>query len=155
MNIFVLDKNPTIAAQMSCDKHVVKMILESAQMLCTVAHAQGFNAPYKATHKKHPCTIWTGKTKQNWDWLINHGLALCAEYTNRYGKVHKSQQHIEWCKSLNIGLPHDGLLPFAQAMPSQYKNKCVVSAYRAYYQGEKAKFAKWKSGKIPNWWLTK
>jgi len=151
MNIFVLHYDPKKAAQVQCDKHVVKMILETAQMLCTVAQNCGFNAPYRATHKNHPCTLWTGKSKQNWDWLIEHGLALCTEYTERYGKVHKSQQHIEWCKDLNISLPTVGLTPFAQAMPVQYKNKCAVNAYRAYYRGEKSGFATWKKNK-PNWW---
>jgi len=151
MNIFVLDESPSTSAQMQCDKHVVKMILETAQMLCTVAHSQGFDAPYRATHKNHPCTVWTGQSKQNWNWLIEHGLALCEEYTGRYGKIHKSQQHIEWCRSLDIDLPQVGLLSFAQAMPSQYKNKCAVTAYRAYYRGEKATFATWKRNK-PNWW---
>lgn len=151
MNIFVLDRNPKLAAQMQCDKHVVKMILETAQMLCTVAHANGFNAPYRATHKNHPCTLWASKSKQNWDWLIEHGIALCCEYTKRYGKIHKSQQHIEWCRSLPIGLPAIGLTPFAQAMPQQYKHSCPVVAYRAYYHGEKASFAKWKTKK-PKWW---
>ena len=153
MNIFVLDKNPKIAAQMACDKHVVKMILESAQMLCTVAHNNNFNAPYKAAFKNHPCTLWTGKTKQNWSWLVDHALELCAEYTRRYGKEHKSQKHIEWCNSLPIELSNEGLLPFAQAMPVQYKNDCAVTAYRAYYHGEKARFAKWKNG-APSWWRT-
>ena len=151
MNIFVLDTDPATAAKMSCDKHVIKMILESAQMLCTVASNYGFVAPYKATHKNHPCTLWTAKSRQNWQWLVDHSLALCAEYTNRYGKVHKTQQHIEWCSGLDIDLPTGGLTPFAQAMPEQYRNSDVVEAYRAYYHGEKAKFAKWKL-KTPDWW---
>ena len=151
MNIFVLHHNPAKAAQMQCDKHVIKMILETAQMLCTVVHAQGIVAPYKATHKKHPCTLWAGKSKQNWNWLVDHGMALCGEYTKRYVKIHKSEQHIRWCKSLSIDLPNIGLLPFAQAMPQQYRNKCAVSAYRAYYCGEKANFATWKL-KTPSWW---
>ena len=151
MNIFVLHRHPTTAAKMQCDKHVVKMILESAQMLCTVVRVLGIEAPYRATHKNHPCTIWARRTQQNWNWLIEHALALCAEYTKRYGKVHKSQQHIEWCQSLSIKLPTTGLTPFAQAMPDKYKNRCAVKAYRAYYHGEKARFAKWKSG-APKWW---
>ena len=153
MNIFVLEDDPIKSAQSQCDKHVVKMILETAQMLCTVAHRQGFDAPYRATHKNHPCTIWTRQSKQNWDWLVKHGLALCEEYTERYGKVHKSQQHIEWCQSLSIRLPDTGLTPFAQAMPPQYKNKCPVTAYRAYYKGEKSGFATWKRNK-PRWWTS-
>ena len=151
MNIFILHKNPKKAAQMQCDKHVVKMILETAQMLCTIAHNKGIDAPYRATHKRHPCTLWAGMSKQNWNWLITHGLALCSEYTSRYGKIHKSQQHIEWCKSLDIDLPNTGLTPFAQAMPAQYKNSCAVTAYRAYYHGEKATIATWKKNK-PKWW---
>jgi len=151
MNIFILDNDPIKAAQMQCDKHVVKMILESAQMLCTIATQQGFVAPYRPTHAKHPCTIWTAESRQNWDWLITHALALCAEYTSRYGKTHKSQQHIEWCKSLNISLPVVGSTPFAQAMPEQYRNSDPVKAYRAYYKGEKARFATWKS-ETPSWW---
>ena len=151
MNIFVLHHNPTIAAQMQCDKHVVKMILETAQMLCTVAHEHSFNAPYKATHKKHPCTLWAAQSKENWNWLIKHGLGLCAEYTKRYGRVHKSQQHIEWCQTLPIELTDTGLTQFAQAMPIEYKNPCAVTAYRAYYHGEKAKFATWKT-EAPHWW---
>ena len=153
MNIFVLHHNPTIAAQMQCDKHVVKMILETAQMLCTIAHAEGFAAPYRATHRNHPCTLWAGQSKQNWDWLIDHGLGLCKEYTKRYGKRHQSRKHIEWCKQLPIPLPDIGLTPFAQAMPAKYKNPCVVTAYRAYYHGEKAGFAKWKT-EVPYWWGT-
>ena len=151
MNIFVLHHNPIVAAQMQCDKHVVKMILETAQMLCTVAHAEGFPAPYRATHKNHPCTLWVGKSKQNWDWLIDHGLGLCKEYTRRYGKIHQSQKHIEWCSQLPIPLPSIGLTSFAQAMPDKYKNRCAVKAYRAYYHGEKASFATWKTSS-PSWW---
>ena len=151
MNIFVLHKDPAIAATMACDKHVVKMILETAQMLCTAARALGSDAPYGATHKKHPCTIWTGASQGNWDWLIAHGIALCAEYTKRYGKVHKSQAVIEHCAKLSLDFPSTQQTPFAQAMPPQYKNECVVTAYRAYYHGEKARFATWKT-KQPDWW---
>ena len=151
MNIFVLHNDPIKAAKSQCDKHVVKMILESAQMLCTVAHNNGFAAPYKAAFKNHPCTLWVGKSKQNWRWLVDHALALCEEYTHRYGKVHKSQKHIEWCSEIPIPLPDNGLTEFAQAMPVQYKNPCAVTAYRAYYHGEKARFASWKANK-PCWW---
>jgi hypothetical protein len=152
MNIFVVDENPATAAQQLCDKHVVKMILETAQMLCTVAHEHGFDAPYRKTHPKHPCTLWAGKTGDNWSWLLQHGLAMCAEYTRRYGRVHKSEEVIMWCARLPIqfaGARH--LTPFAQAMPEQYRNPCAVTAYRAYYHGEKANFATWKS-EVPQWW---
>ncbi len=151
MNIFVLHRNPEIAAQMMCDKHVVKMILETAQMMCTVIAAHGHQPPYRATHAKHPCTIWAGESRANWNWLVDHGMALCDEYTKRYGKVHKSQRVIEWCAMTHIDLPEAPLTPFAQAMPPQYRNDCPVTAYRDYYHGEKAGFATWKT-QAPDWW---
>ena len=151
MNIFVVDEDPVVAAQQLCDKHVVKMILETAQMLCTVATKQGYDTPYRATHAKHPCTLWAAKSADNWSWLVQHGLAMCAEYTRRYGRTHKSEAVIMWCARLKMGFPELGLTPFAQAMPRQYKNECAVTAYRAYYHGEKGKFATWKS-EVPQWW---
>ena len=118
MNIFVVDEDPEVAARQLCDKHVVKMILESAQMLCTVALEHGFNAPYKKAHPKHPCTLWAGKSPENWSWLIAHGLAMAEEYTRRYGRTHKSEAVIKWCARLPIQFgASPGLTPFAQAMP--------------------------------------
>ena len=106
MNIFVVDEDPVVAAQQLCDKHVVKMILESAQMLCTVALEHGYeDAPYKKAHPKHPCTLWAGKSAENWQWLITHGLAMAEEYTRRYGRQHKSEAVIRWCARLPIGFP--------------------------------------------------
>ena len=151
MNIFVVDKNPVIAAQMLCDKHVVKMVLETAQMLCTVAHRHGYSkARYKKTHQHHPCTVWAGDSQSNYNWLTRHGLALCAEYTKRYEKRHKSQDIIEWCQR-NVTIPDQGLTPFKMAMPDKYKQSNITEAYRNYYRGEKAKIAKWKHGS-PRWW---
>ena len=151
MNIFVLHADPKTAAEMACDKHVVKMIIETAQMMCTVVASYGHDTPYRPTHAKHPCTIWAGQSRTNWNWLMDYGLALCAEYTKRYGKVHKSQSVIHYCRDVDISLPHIKLTPFAQAMPPQYRNDCAVTAYRAYYHGEKASFATWKT-QTPDWW---
>ena len=153
MNIFVLHHDPQVAAEMMCDKHVVKMILETAQMLCTVIASHGCDTPYRPTHKKHPCTIWAGESRANWNWLVSHGLALCSEYTKRYNKVHKSERVIKWCRDSNINLSCVRLTPFAQAMPEEYKNECPITAYRAYYRGEKSHFAKWKT-QAPYWWRT-
>ena len=154
MNIFVVDKDPKVAATMLCDKHVVKMIVETAQMLCTVIHKQGVAAkiPYRATHKNHPCTIWAGETRANWDWLVTHGLAMCKEYTKRYGRVHKSEAVIRWCSTCwNLSFPKNGLTQFRLAMPQQYKCSDPVKSYRDYYIGEKSRIAKWKT-QPPVWW---
>ena len=150
MNIFVLHREPRIAATMMCDKHVVKMILETAQMMCTIVALQGHETPYRPTHARHPCTLWAAQSIANWNWLVEHGTALCDEYTKRYNKVHKSQHIIEWCAATHIDLPEIPQTPFAQAMPPQYRNECAVTAYRAYYMGEKARFATWKT-ETPAW----
>jgi hypothetical protein len=149
MNIFVLDKDPIKAAQMLCDKHVVKMILESAQMLCTTHWQKGGEALYKPTHTKHPCNLWLLESIKNYDWLLTHAIYLCYEYTNRYHKIHKSQPIIEWCCANKPDLPKRSRTPFAQAMPEKYKDKDAVKAYRQYYLGEKLHFAKWKIGNTP------
>lgn len=156
MNIFVLSEDPVQAAQWQCDKHVVKMILESAQMLSSAVVRHGGECIYKPTHKHHPCTIWAGDTKDNWYWLHNHFIALGNEYTERYGKQHLSLiKMYEWIKSANSiaihNIPDGPLTPFAQAMPEEYKRSNAVDAYRAYYIGEKARFATWKRNK-PEWW---
>ena len=177
MNIFILDRDPVVAAKYLCDQHVVKMPLETAQMLSTVVTAQvtaqvstrgfrgfrGFHGVlgdphlrdrlYKPTHQKHPCTIWAGASLGNFQWLVSHGMAISEEYTKRYGKTHASQKVIALCRDLAEDLEFDGfyLTPFPQAMPTEYKGEDPVAAYRAYYIGEKLAFAKWKRGSQPSW----
>lgn len=149
MNIFVLDNDPMVAAKHQCDKHVVKMVLETAQMLCTAYD----EAPYKPTHRNHPCSIWARQTKENYLWLIIHGLALAEEYTERYGKVHKSQRVIEWCRdNMNkLMFEETGLTPFVQAVSDECKNNDPVIAYRNYYMTDKAHMTTWKQNK-PEWY---
>ena len=152
MNIFILDRDIKTCARYHADQHVVKMILESAQMLCTVVNRTGGRAPYKSTHAKHPCTLWVGKSLSNWRWLCRLALALNQEYRYRYRTVsdHKSASVIR-----DLPLPEladIGLTEFAQAMPEQYKVPGdAVRAYRQFYIGEKAKFAKWTRRRPPVW----
>ncbi len=84
MNIFVLDVDPVAAATMLCDQHVVKMTLETAQLLCS-AHNK---APYKRTHYNHPCAVWTRASAANYMWLCSYGITLAKEYTHRFGRCH-------------------------------------------------------------------
>jgi hypothetical protein len=154
MNIFVLDKVPEKAARDHCDKHVVKMILESGQLLATAHHLSKPRRnmpPIKATHGNHPCAIWTRTSLDNYRWLARLALALLDEYALRYGKTHRWDPHIKWLAEHEPPLPDAGLTPFAQAMPEMYRNKNAVKAYRDYYHGEKAYFAKWKT-RPPRWW---
>ena len=181
MNIFVLNENPILAARDHCDKHVIKQILESAQMLST-AHWLGwerFLQPnlrkderlkdwlrsnvrtqlqpcYKMTHANHPCTQWAARSWDNYMWLSQHGLELCREYTERYGREHKSHDVHRWLTRVvppTFEMAEQGLTPFAVAMPEKYKISAdPVQCYRAYYLGEKSRFAKWSRSKAPSWW---
>lgn len=153
MNIFVLDYNPQKAAQMQCDKHVVKMPLETAQLLCSV-FTQG-QAPYRQTHLNHPCSVWTRKSKANFLWLVQHGFALCDEYTFRYGKIHKSRAVIQWCLEniKQIKFSQKERSHFALCFDKKYQKGGAVKSYRAYYLAEKLKIATWRRKRsAPRWW---
>ena len=152
MNIFVLDNNIKKAAQYHCDKHVVKMILEYAQILCTVCNLNGVPAPYRVTHAKHPCVLWAGKSLSNWRWLKKLAEELNEEYKFRFDKEqdHKSAQVVEELSEPKI--KDEGLTKFVQTMPEQYRNnRSAVKGYREYYLKEKIKFATWKKRKTPVW----
>ena len=175
MNIFQLHQSPIFSAQMMCNKHVVKMIVETAQLLSTahrILDGQLYldktknnrkikryllsdtreETLYKASHINHPCNIWTRQTNNNYIWLYCHFDALCEEYTFRYKKIHSTEQKLLDILSIppyniNVG----PLMPLPQAMPEKYKQASAVSAYRAYYLGEKTSFAKWTNREIPEW----
>ena len=158
MNIFVLHKNPDTAAKMMLDKHVVKMPTESMQMICTIMDLHGFETPMKPVMLNHPCTIWARESSNNFQWLVDHCLALCKEYTVRYGKKHKVEEYMEQYANEILETNHVLKIeagyeytPFAQAMPDKYKNDDVVKAYRDYYMGDKWEFATWKTN-VPEWW---
>ncbi len=154
MNIFYLDPLPKICATYHNDKHVVKMILESAQLLCGAHWATGGEAPYKLSHKNHPCAIWVREDLKNYNWLCDLGVWLCNEYTFRYEKRHKTEQVIEWCRHNPPDIPNDGFTQPPMAMPDQYKVPGdSVQSYRNYYMGEKRDFCNWKGRQAPAWFI--
>lgn len=179
MNIFLLDWDVKKCAQYHVDKHVVKMILETAQLLCGVHHmapqvtpqvtpqvdplstahdtvqvdrTSTDQVPYKLSHKNHPCAIWARESLSNYLYLCELGLELCKEYTYRYEKRHKSQDVIEWCVTNPPNIEDKGITQPAKAMPEEYKVESVVQSYRNYYIGEKRSFAVWKKRKTPDWY---
>jgi hypothetical protein len=154
MNIFVLDCDIRRCARYHADQHVVKMILEGTQMLCTVLNQNGIKAPYKSTHTRHPCTLWTGRSLTNWKWLRRLTLELNREFTYRYRK-HTDHESAVIVRALSLPpIPDVGLTEFAQAMPEMYRVPGdAVSAYRNFYVGEKARFAKWTRRRKPRWFL--
>ena len=146
MNIFVTDFCPIKSAQVLPDKHIVKMPLETCQMLSIVASKKwghGFGdlprldgSPYKTekgAFRNHPCTIWA---QQNWSWLIRHGLALCDEYTYRYGKAHSCEKtllHAEMIFPFQyLRSVADHATVFARAMPDQWKYDDTIDDITAY-----------------------
>ena len=153
MNIFVLSEDPIEAAIMQCDQHVVKMPLETAQMLCTAYPVE--IAPYGRTHFNHPCNIWLRESRANYEWLIIHGLALCDEYRFRYHKDHKSEDIIFWCWANmdKLNFEKNEATPHPIAMDAQYKLSTVIESYRHFYTQSKVRFAKWNNGRsAPIWW---
>lgn len=185
MNIFALSKDPIEAAQLQCNKHVVKMIVESAQMLST-AHRMldGYNARkasksgkrtvdhwihpnkeldqllYKAVHHNHPCTTWTMKSNNNYTWHWVHFTALCDEYTYRYGKKHSTDLLLrDVLKQLPRNIPVGYLTPLPLAMgsnPECMNPNDVVGSYRAFYQTKQDRFKmEWTGRPVPEWFKMK
>jgi hypothetical protein len=182
MNIFYLHNNPKLCAEMHCDKHVVKMIIEYAQLLSTAHRVldgsitfektkanrnikrysltdDRENILYKATHINHPSAIWARQSYANYVWLYNLLHYLCKEYTFRYGKIHKVE-HSGLLDKLYL-TPEQldstrGIVNFVEpppAMPDECKIKNdSVSSYHKYYIERKVHFAKWTKREIPIWY---
>lgn len=140
---------------MMCNKHVVKMIVESAQILCTVAHKRGVDVPYLPTHAHHPCVKWTAASPDNQAWLMEHFLGLCDEYTRRYHRIHATEVKLvaSWSQLASPG-DWTRATGFAQAMPNEWRIPSdPVTAYRCYYIAEKSSFARWHPrAQAPSWW---
>ena len=152
MNIFVLDRDIEKCAQYHCDQHVVKMILESVQMLCTALNKKGFATPYKSTHVKHPCVLWVEQSFENFNWLKSLAVALNSEYRFRFEKGADHSSILVLKEISGFSYEDHGLTEFAQAMPDQYKVPGdAVKAYRQFYVGEKLGFARWTRRSVPEW----
>ena len=146
MNIFFLSMNPKEAAMFHCDKHVVKMILETAQLLYAAHWILGTSQEdlpenaYKLTHQNHPCSVWARESLTNYLWLCSLGWWLCKEYTFRYKKIHKTEKHIMWLfQNPPQDIPYLVMTQPAQAMPLEYKENDPVEAYRKFYIESKLK----------------
>jgi hypothetical protein len=138
MNIFVTSSCPIKSAKYLDDKRKVKMILESTQMLCTALNVNGIQTPYKIAHLNHPCTIWTRQSKQNWEWLWQHAMALCNEYERIYDRQHACRNILYLIYSYVSVLPDIGMTPFANCARSKEKGidhtneKDIYTAYQLY-----------------------
>lgn len=175
MNIFYIDKDPIKAAEYMVDSHVVKMILESCQLLST-AHRllDGKMTPaktnagrktiryvlpdaregilYQATHINHPSSVWVRQSNNNYNWLHCHLMALLNEYTYRYGKVHKSMDVAIALTRLPQNIPVDYFTTPTPAMDEKYLvDKDSLKSYRNYYIHGKTHLHKWTRRNAPEW----
>lgn len=169
MNIFFLSMDPRRAAEWHCDRHVVKMILESTQLLWTAHHVMRSLAvtdsvrgrelpvtPYRPTHKNHPCAVWVRASAANYAWLCALAAALVAEYHHRYPagrRAHACEPHIAWLTANPPpSLPSTPLTWPALAMPDEYKRgRNPVASYHAYYRGGKQHILQWTGRELPPW----
>jgi predicted DNA-binding protein len=175
MNIFNLHEDTKKSAQMHCDKHVVKMIIEYAQLMST-AHrlldgemylgktANGRNIKrwrldderedilYKASHINHPSAIWVRESIENYYQMFKLYMATLAEFTNRYGKIHGASKPSVFLMRPPLNIPCVKRTEIPQCMPDYCKVKGnPIKAYRNYYINEKESFATWKNKEIPQW----
>lgn len=154
MNIFFLDENPAKAAEYHCDKHVVKMILETAQIISTVYARYGKHNDklLKPCFQNHPCTRWAGNSRQNLQWLVCLGIELNTQYMKRYGREHKYFKMFLLLGTLKHEfIPDEGFTRPALAMPDDSKTFDAVESYRLYYMNHKRHIANWKNG-VPFWY---
>lgn len=151
MNIFYLDSDPKKCAQYHCDKHVIKMILETAQILCSVLWMHQISAPYRPTHLKHPSVIWANQSLANWCWLKDLATALNKEYQFRF---HHTKNHKSYDVILSLEIPpidDIGLTVRPLVMPDEFKQTDPILAYRHYYKIGKQHIAKWTHRTVPDW----
>ena len=167
MNIFAIEKTNDggidwEASAKSLDNlRVVKMILESAQMLCTAHRVLDGDdyadkvGLYKMAHKNHPSTKWTRSSHQHYKWLFIHMIGLMEEYTYRYGKHHASERLLPYLSHYPNSIPFGDFIDPPQCMPEHCKiSGDSVASYRRYYILEKNRFATWKSpAKTPEWYI--
>ena len=175
MNIFYVDTDPNTAAQCLVDKHVVKMILESAQLLSTahrVLDGEKYigkvndrkhtsyilpdareSVMYAATHMNHPSAVWCRQSVQNYDWLVDHFFALMNEYTHRYGKMHKCYGELSYqLQSPPKNLKEWDWTPMPSCMVEEYIiSEDPLTNYRNYYRIGKSSLHKWTNRQPPEW----
>jgi len=164
MNIFVTSNCSKLSAQALDNKRVVKMVLETAQLLSTaifINSGAAYDNLYKPTHLKHLCTIWTAETIGNWNWLFRHFVALCEEYSFRYNKQHASEKISPYLLKHRTDIKSGSMTAFANCTRSESIKvdfKHITDTCAAYKQYLLAKWyhdkspPKWTSREPPSWY---
>ena len=156
MNIFFLDRNPTICARYHVDKHASKMVLETAQLLSTAHHLKDspfVSSVYRMTHKNHPSSVWVRESKAHYEWLYTLFIELNTEFKHRYGKDHLSYTKLDqYLCRIPPGIVEDSWLRDPpQCMPSEYHDESAIKAYRSYYTYGKKHLHAYTNREYPHW----
>ena len=163
MNRFLINYSPELCARDLCDKHVVKMPLEEAQMLCTTVrlHAPEYAEEaglYRAVHQKHPCTIWAGQTRANYLYSLDMFREMCREYTHRYGKVHASWRLYDALVDAAQYVPDGNITPHPECFSEHTDLKSgrpwPIQSYRKFYMTKQKRFKMvWTKRDMPEWFV--
>jgi hypothetical protein len=165
MNRFIIDHTPEAIAQSLCDKHVVKMPLEEAQMLSTVVrqldpdYADKYGL-YRVAHKNHPCTLWAGMSRSNYLYSLHLFRAMLHEYTHRYGKYHASERLLPALSDATWMLDDVGMTDhpecFGEHVHLRSHEPWPVESYRKFYKTKQQRFHMvWSSRPVPEWFEDK
>jgi hypothetical protein len=120
------------------------MVLETAQLLATANGGKAW--------RNHPCAVWTRESTENYAWLYRLGVALCTQYSARYGREHAyTARYRRELRVLPTSVPRVPATAPPQCMPDAYKGPDAVQAYRRYYVAEKLRFARWAHNEEPAW----
>ena len=161
MNIFAIEQDQhgnidwTASAKAQDNYRVVKMILESCQMMCTAINLQHDEqvTPYRNVHAKHPSTLWVRESSSNFEYLVEHTLAMLEEYTERFGKTHKCAGVLE--KILDVYdeslFPKQEQTKLPLCMPQEFKSDNIVDSYRRFYASKPR--IRYPENKIPAWFI--
>ena len=156
MNQFILSRDPRESAAMLCNSHSVKQPLEQAQMLSTahrLLETPQADFVYKVAHTNHPCTKWLRSSQAAYKYGLEYLEAMLAEYTHRYGKIHKTEREIlPYLRQVPEALPD---LPFVdppQCMYDECRGSDTVEAYRSYYRVRRNEIdMRWTKREAPAW----
>ena len=158
MNIFAIEGDVETgeidwvkSAQSQDNLRVVKMILESCQILSTVLNEQGLDAPYRSFNPKHPSCLWAAESAANFMNLALHCEAMICEYRERFGKTHKCAAVLNKIVAMfDVDLfPTTKCTPLRLAMPDEFRSDNPIVSYRKFYASKPR--LRYPVDKIPSW----
>ncbi len=153
MNLFATSASPERSARALDDRRVIKMAVESAQLLSTAMWLRGLPAPYRPTHRYHPAVAWTRTNRASFTWVYRHFLALGAEYARRFGRQHASMRCSAAFRAAIPRFPKGRRPPFVN-LTRHPRVRPVTTAYRRHLEDKWARGPtrpRWTRARPPRW----